>query len=76
MCIRDSPPGSPVLRNGISIEPNRSTEPKMTKTEPTEPSASLNMQAVAALRAPVSPSRCRACSQRPSRRRALVAALH
>eukprot|EP00969_Alexandrium_andersonii_P224031 9894432-Alexandrium_andersonii.AAC.1 len=30
-------PGSPTLRNGISIEPNRSAEPSTTETEPTEP---------------------------------------
>eukprot|EP00969_Alexandrium_andersonii_P373292 15483662-Alexandrium_andersonii.AAC.1 len=36
-----APPESPVLRNGISIEPNRSTEPNMAGTEPTEPSTAL-----------------------------------
>eukprot|EP00969_Alexandrium_andersonii_P329708 14569723-Alexandrium_andersonii.AAC.1 len=32
-----SHPGSPVLRNGISIGPNRLTEPSTMETEPTEP---------------------------------------
>eukprot|EP00969_Alexandrium_andersonii_P260243 11506214-Alexandrium_andersonii.AAC.1 len=30
-----------MLRNEISIEPNRSTDPSATETEPTEPSTSL-----------------------------------
>eukprot|EP00969_Alexandrium_andersonii_P026825 1170364-Alexandrium_andersonii.AAC.1 len=34
-------PGSPVLRNGISIEPKRSATPNTTETEPTEASTSL-----------------------------------
>eukprot|EP00969_Alexandrium_andersonii_P101706 4488567-Alexandrium_andersonii.AAC.1 len=32
-----APPGSPALRRWISVEPNRSTEPNTTETEPTEP---------------------------------------
>eukprot|EP00969_Alexandrium_andersonii_P283696 12542507-Alexandrium_andersonii.AAC.1 len=34
----EPPLGSPVLRDRISIEPNRPTEPSTTETEPTEPS--------------------------------------
>eukprot|EP00969_Alexandrium_andersonii_P117606 5202320-Alexandrium_andersonii.AAC.1 len=37
-----APPGGPVLRNGTSIEPNRSTDPHTMETEPTEPSTFLS----------------------------------
>eukprot|EP00969_Alexandrium_andersonii_P044092 1934036-Alexandrium_andersonii.AAC.1 len=41
-------PASPVLRNGISTEANRSTEATTTETETTEPSTSLRDPCIAA----------------------------